>query len=216
MLGMIPPFGSPTSLLVRSDIVRARPDFYDESIVHADAEVCYALLRETDFGFIHRVLTFTRMHEASITSRTERFRTGRLANFAFLVRYGPTYLSPAEFKARLKNARKNYHRFLAQSVYENKGKAFWEFHRTELAKLEQPIHRPTLVALALLELLDPRQTWHRWRNARRENRAQGDYAASFGAAIGSIITPGETQNARQTAGGTDAATTESPAGSPAA
>jgi hypothetical protein len=213
---MLPPFGSPTSLLIRSDMVRARPDFYDESIVHADAEVCYALLQDTNFGFVHRVLTFTRMHEASITSQTERFRTGRLANFAFLVRYGPTYLSPAEFKARLKGARKYYHRFLAQSVYENKGRAFWEFHRTELARLKQPIHLPTLIALALLELLDPRQTWHRWRNARRENRAQGDYAARFGATIGSIITSGEDQNAHQPASGTETATAESPAGSPAA
>ena len=190
-------YATPTSLLIRSDIVRARPKFYDESIVHADAEVCYALLQETDFGFVHRVLTFTRMHKASITSRTERFRTGRLANFAFLLRYGPTYLSPAEYSTRFKKAIKNYHRFLAQSVYENKGKAFWEFHRTELAKLNQPIHRPTLIALTLLELLDPRQTWHRWQNARRENRKQGDYAASFGAAIGSIITSGENENARQ-------------------
>jgi len=216
MLGMVPPFGSPTSLLIRSDIVRARADFYDESIVHADAEVCYAILQDTDFGFVHRVLTFTRMHEASITSRTERFRTGRLANFAFLLRYGPSYLSPDEFKVRLKNARKGYHRFLAESAYEGKGKAFWEFHRTELAKLNQPIHRPTLVALILLELLDPRQTWKRWRKAKRETRRQGDYAAQFGAAIGSIITSGEDQNARQTSSSIETPAGESPAGSPAA
>jgi glycosyltransferase involved in cell wall biosynthesis len=212
LLGMVPPFGSPTSLLLRSDIVRARPKFYDESIVHADADVCYALLQETDFGFVHRVLTFTRMHEASITSRTERFRTGRLANFAFLLRYGPTYLAPAEYRKRLKMARKAYHRFLAQSVYESKGKAFWEFHRAELDKLGQPIHRPTLIALIALELLNPRQTWHRWRNARRENRKQGDYAAKFGAAIGSILTSGENENARLAPSG-KADTAESPAGS---
>jgi hypothetical protein len=207
---MVPPFGSPTSLLIRSDLVRARPKFYDESIVHADAEVCYDLLQHTDFGFVHRVLTFTRMHEASITSRTERFRTGRLANFAFLLRYGSTYLSPAEYKIRLRNARRGYHRFLAESVYENKGKAFWEFHRTELAKLNQPIHRPTLIAFALLELLDPRQTWHRWRNARRENHKQGDYAAQFGAAIGSIITSGENERVRQTSSGPEATSAQSP------
>jgi hypothetical protein len=217
MLGMIPPFGSPTSLLIRSDIVRSRADFYDESIVHADADVCYDLLQNTDFGFVHRVLTFTRMHEASITSRTERFRTGRLANFAFLLRYGPTYLSPDEYKARLKGARKNYHRFLAQSVYEQKGQAFWEFHRTELAKLDQAIHWPTLIGLALLELLDPRQTWHRWRNARRDNRKQGDYAASFGAAIGSILTSGEQGNDRRpSSSGPESANAESAAGRSAA
>jgi hypothetical protein len=166
-------------------------------------------LRNTDFGFVHRVLTFTRMHEASITSRTERFRTGRLANFAFLVRYGSAYLSPAEYRTRLRNAHRGYHRFLAQSVYENKGKAFWEFHRTELAKLNQPIRRPTLVAFAFLELLDPRQTWNRWRNAKRETHRQ-DYAAQFGAAISSIITSGENEQARPTSSSPEAASAESP------
>lgn len=37
-------FGSPTSLLIRSDIIRKRDPFYDESTMQADKEVCYEIL----------------------------------------------------------------------------------------------------------------------------------------------------------------------------
>jgi glycosyltransferase involved in cell wall biosynthesis len=49
-------FGSPTSLLMRSDLVRSRPVFYDEAsfALEADRAVCYDILKTSDFGFVHR------------------------------------------------------------------------------------------------------------------------------------------------------------------
>ena len=52
--------GSPTALLYRSDLVRARQPFYDESFRHADTEVGYWALMRSDFGMVHQVLTFSR------------------------------------------------------------------------------------------------------------------------------------------------------------
>jgi glycosyltransferase involved in cell wall biosynthesis len=202
LLGMPSPFGSPTSLLIRSDIVRSRPRFYDESVLHADIEVCYAVLQESDFGFVHRVLTFTRMHEESITSRTYRFNTGRLANFAFLLRYGPIYLAPAEYNSRLDKAITGYHRFLSRSVYEHKGKAFWDFHSQELERLGHPIQRSTLIKGALLELLDIRQTFRRWRIARRQNNGSQPSPDSpkWDSVVSSIVTRESSETSQQAAG----------------
>jgi len=195
LLGMLSPFGSPTSQLIRSDLVRARSGFYDETVLHADTEVCYAVLQESDFGFVHKVLTFTRVHEESLSSRTERFRTIRLARFTFLLRYGPVYLQPAEYEARLKQVISSYHRFLAQSAFQAKGKAFWDFHRTELARLGYPIRPLKLLAGIMLECLDPRQTFRNWRTARQENRKQKD-AGQFEAVVGSLVTRGENEKAQ--------------------
>jgi hypothetical protein len=128
------------------------------------------------------------MHEGSITSRTIRFQTGRLANYGYLVRYGPVYLSQAEYARQLSIKRQHYHRFLAQSTFEQKGKAFWDFQRQSLAELGQPIHRPTLLVAILRELLDPRQVLRRWRIARRQARGREDYAASFDAVVRSVVT----------------------------
>ena len=59
-------FGSPTSLLIRADLVRARPELYSLDNPHqSDQEACLDLLRESDLGFVHEPLTFTRRHEAA-------------------------------------------------------------------------------------------------------------------------------------------------------
>ena len=60
------PFGTATSLLYRSDLVRRRATFYNEMNIHADTEVCIELLKMCDFGFVHQVLAFTRVREHSL------------------------------------------------------------------------------------------------------------------------------------------------------
>jgi glycosyltransferase involved in cell wall biosynthesis len=59
-------WGSPSSLLIRSDLVRENEPFYNVSNpFQDDQEACYEVLRANDFGFVHQVLTFTRRHEAA-------------------------------------------------------------------------------------------------------------------------------------------------------
>src|SRR5215831_5341341 len=50
-------FGSPTSLLYRSDLIRKTKAFYPTSSPHADTTACYQSLEESDFGFVHQVLS---------------------------------------------------------------------------------------------------------------------------------------------------------------
>src|SRR6266852_5456579 len=47
-------FGAATAVLFRSEIVRSRPAFYNESNFHADSEACLAFLEHRDFGFVHQ------------------------------------------------------------------------------------------------------------------------------------------------------------------
>src|SRR5439155_16830470 len=51
-------FGSPTSILLRAEIVRSREPFYSENRLHEDTEACYEILQTWDFGFVHQALTF--------------------------------------------------------------------------------------------------------------------------------------------------------------
>jgi glycosyltransferase involved in cell wall biosynthesis len=149
-------FGSPTSLLIRSDLIRKRPKFYDESTVGADTHACFELLQESDFGFVHQVLTFTRRHNESMTSLTHRFNIRRLGKFAALVRYGPSCLDSQEYEELLGQAVDSYHAFLARCVLELREKAFWDYQRTELRNLGYPIGPTKLVVALLKQLLDLR------------------------------------------------------------
>ena len=170
LLSNLSVFGSPTSLLVRSDIIRGRESFYNESILHADTDVCLDILQDYDFGFVHQVLTFTRRYNESLTSIMYRFDTRYLAKFTCWVRYGPVYLTQEEYEAHLEVKLEDYYRFLAKKIFELAGREYWQFHRNELKKLGYPLRAPRLIKALFLELLDFRQAVRSMRYAMRKKK----------------------------------------------
>jgi glycosyltransferase involved in cell wall biosynthesis len=106
-------FGSPTSLLIRADLVRKRDRFYNESNFHADNEACLDVLSEADFGFVHQVLTYTRRHNEAVTSRTRRLGTFLPSDLDVLQRWGHVFLSQDEYDRKLVVRLLAYAAFLA-------------------------------------------------------------------------------------------------------
>jgi glycosyltransferase involved in cell wall biosynthesis len=147
-------FGSPTSVLYRSDIVRSRDAFYNETNLHADAEVCFEFLGDRDFGFVHQVLTFTRVREASLTSSSRSFNTYLPETIYELVKYGRKFLSPAELDGSIALRLDHYYRYLGRQMFKRRGREFWEFHRRELARLGHPLSAWRLGAAATSYFLD--------------------------------------------------------------
>jgi len=128
-------FGSPTSTMIRADLVRARPVFYNEGNLHSDVEACYDLLRTSDFGFVHQVLTFTRRHNESNTSYAKRLRTFLPSQIGVLVRYGPDYLTPEEYDRRVAVMLFFYLRWLAAHPLRMRSRDMREFHRRALEEI---------------------------------------------------------------------------------
>ena len=145
-------FGSPSSLLLRADLVRKRDDFYS-SHIYADVEACYDLLRESDFGFVHQVLTYTRLHEGSQTQSHASLSKDRLGRLTVLMKYGPYYLTKGEYQQRLKQRLDHYYRFLGRSLLERKEPAFWDYHRRWLSELNLALSRSRLYQAAAKELV---------------------------------------------------------------
>jgi len=165
-------FGSPTSLLIRSDFIRSRVAFYDESIIQADKKACFEILQHADFGFVHQVLTFTRRHNESMTSLIHRFNTRQLGKLIYLVQFGPVFLTEAEYRLRLQQVLANYYRFLARSAFEFREREFWNYHRAELKKLGYPLSWTRLAKAVLLSLLNLRDVASRARLALKRKRSQ--------------------------------------------
>ncbi|WP_089721622.1 glycosyltransferase family 2 protein [Candidatus Entotheonella palauensis] len=147
-------FGSPTSLLLRSDLIRSRNPFYNESNFHADAEVCLDLLQFCDFGFVHQVLTYTRYHPEAATAFADAVQTYIPGELQILLTYGPRYLEPEDFDRCVDNKLQQYYVFLARSVFRGQDKRFWNYHRDELHRLGRPLAWPRLVWNVILELAD--------------------------------------------------------------
>jgi glycosyltransferase involved in cell wall biosynthesis len=146
-------FGSATSILIRSDIVRSRTPFYNESSYHEDTEACYEILRDHDFGFVHKVLTFTRRENESISSRDRRNDPSHLLDrFVALRKYGSDFLDGPELEKALRDLEARYLRFVAAGALGRRDGEFWEYHRSALEQTGYSLSWSRLWKQAALEL----------------------------------------------------------------
>jgi hypothetical protein len=163
-------FGSPTSILIRSDYIRKNKQIFDESSVHADKEVCFEFLKYSDFGFVHQILTFTRRHNESVTSANKKLNTHKIGKLVIFFKYGPVFLDKNEYEKRLKKILKNYYRFLSRSILGLKGKEFWAYQKEELAKIGLSISYKRILKSLFFELLNLRDSINRLRLAKNKKQ----------------------------------------------
>ena len=143
-------FGSPTTMLIRADLIRKRRPFYNPLNLHADEESCYDILQESDFAFVHQALVFIRVHERSHTSSVHRLESMLAARLYALAKFGHVYLTVEEFQRRYHDKLAEYYARLAAAAVELRGRRFWEFHRTMLIQIGAPLDRSRLTrAIAL-------------------------------------------------------------------
>lgn len=147
-------FGTPSSLLMRSDLVRARNPFFNEENFHADNDACYALLQHVDFGFVHKILTYSRSRPGSNTSLANSLDSYVLGSLSEIVIHGPAFLTREECDLRREQWMKQYYRTLAKSFLRLRDMEFWAFHRERLARLGLKLSRPRLFRAVGRELLE--------------------------------------------------------------
>ncbi|WP_441000166.1 glycosyltransferase family 2 protein [Fodinibius sp. SL11] len=114
-------FGSPTSLLFRSDLILKRDKVFEESHQASDTGACIDILKESDLGFVHQVLTFSRRHEDTISN------TEAKESFAFIhaklynqLTYGPFFLTEKELKKSYMQRINLYYILLARNFFDSK------------------------------------------------------------------------------------------------
>jgi glycosyltransferase involved in cell wall biosynthesis len=126
-------FGSATSVLYRSDLVRSQNPFYNESNFNADREAGAVLLKIWDFGFVHQILTFTRLRPGSLVTMAIDMQMDFGCQLHTLVTHGPDFLTAEEFEYCKNRLLTEYYNFLAVSVMRfRREKKFWEFHKRKL------------------------------------------------------------------------------------
>lgn len=121
--------GSPTSLLLRSDLVRQRDPFYDPDFDHCDTEAAYWAFTQSNFALVHQVTTFSRRQAGSRITKAERLVSFWPANTRMLLRYGPVVLSQHEFRRQLRKELAIYVWFHARQRIKPSRWRDDEFHR---------------------------------------------------------------------------------------
>jgi glycosyltransferase involved in cell wall biosynthesis len=189
-------FGSANSVLYRSDLVRESTEFFNPQSMHADTEACFRILKDNDFGFVHQVLTFTRVRAASLTAVSTDIQTNFGGMLGIIARHGPDCLSAEEWRRCLAAHVAEYYGFLGKAALQRRGKVFWDYHRQQFEavglKIESSRLIRALVGHGVGAALRPVETARRLRgwNRRRAVRPRGDGEALSHAVVGRVTPSG--------------------------
>lgn len=146
-------FGSPTTVMYRSSLVRGTKKFYEESLLHEDTEKCLQILRDWDFGFVPQVLSYLRIGNESVSLPVHTFAPDELDRYIVVQRYASNFLEEAEAAALKSEVRRCYYRILARQALKLREPAFWRYHRKGLATLGETLDGRSLAAQLAMELL---------------------------------------------------------------
>jgi hypothetical protein len=146
-------FGSPTQLFLRSDLIRSRTPFYDETYIpFEDAAIAFELLTQYNFGFVHQVLTFTRRDNPSMMGRIANLDYVEPFNLMMLRGLGRNFLNAVEYEEQLRKKERLYADVLVNRAVCLRGRDFWNFHRGMLKRMDYSLKSPGVWRLLLLAL----------------------------------------------------------------
>lgn len=144
-------FGPPTVLLVRSELISRKKPFYDENYFFADAEVCFRVLQDWDFGFVHQILSFVRLHEQSQTSTvTHRVDPIRFQFIRLLKQYGRIFFDDAAYRQILEKRYLRYYRYLIRQRLAGR-KTLWDYQLRAMEKEGETLDKKRLFKALMAE-----------------------------------------------------------------
>ena len=153
---------APTSVLYRADVIRGRRPFFTTTNPSADIHASFEILQHSDFGFVHQILCFERVHEQSVSSALMTFNSFLVDRLDFVVTHGSSFLSAQERDDRVKELLSIYYEYLADRTIHFAGREFRNYHEDRLAKLGHPISKVRLTGAMSMRVLDwvgnPKQT----------------------------------------------------------
>jgi glycosyltransferase involved in cell wall biosynthesis len=129
--------GSPTDHLLRWPIAMTDGRLFDEAFLHADIELWVRLLKTgATYGFVHQVLTFTRVHEGAVSGFAHVMGTGGLEFLAMLLRHGRSFLTPDDHARLVRLYRRRYSRFLFRVLLKVWDRRIWRFQTESWRKFD--------------------------------------------------------------------------------
>jgi len=134
-------FGSPTTVMYRSSLIRDCRPFFDESLLHEDTEKCMQIMEHWDFGFVHQILSFVRTDNDSISSKVRHFQDEAIDSYIITQRYAPVFLEPDDARAARMKSKSTYYEILACEALRFRQAAFWRYHERGLRTLGQKLDR---------------------------------------------------------------------------
>jgi len=132
-------FGSPTTVMYRSELVQKSSQFFDEALLHEDTEKCMQILREWDFGFVHQVLSFLRTGNESISRKYLAYCPDQLDSYIIAQRYASIFLNQRDAERVKALSKRDYYSTLSRAAMHFRESEFWAYHKNGLKTVDQTL-----------------------------------------------------------------------------
>lgn len=179
LLGAIDSFFVPSTVLYRASLVRATETFFPGSAPSADLEACLNCFKQSDFGYVHQILSFERIHDEMITAEIHEMNIVRLCRLKILLEFGPEFLNPDEQARRLDEQLCDYFGALAEGCFQFRDRDFWRLHKERLDELGYSIYDRRFaraVSAKLVDLtLNPKATTEKAVKRVKRRRPRASY-----------------------------------------
>jgi hypothetical protein len=163
-------YGNPTSVLYRADLIKGQQHFYPNETAEADTSAICKSLRETDYGFVHQVLSYERVHNSRVTTGSQNLNAYLSSHISDILQYSDKFLSMEERERRLNQLMDQYYAFLAISALKFREQKFWTYHRKRLSELGYPFSQARLAKAIMTTLfglmLNPKSTFEKLSASR--------------------------------------------------
>ncbi|NGP76683.1 glycosyltransferase family 2 protein [Balneolaceae bacterium YR4-1] len=147
-------FGAPSTLLIRSDLIIKREKVYDETILQGDVSACLDILKESDFGFVHQVLSYTRRHKDSVTeTKAKKYSRFMLGYLKTHLDYAPYFLTEEEMEKRIPERINIFYVQFARNILSGKSIEAYYRHKNDLESLGIPVKHLKLLEHILKEII---------------------------------------------------------------
>jgi hypothetical protein len=143
----------PSAVLIRSDLIRKRQKVYDETNLQSDAAAFLDMLNESDFGFVHQILTYTRLHENSVTNRKEKLYTHMLGLLRIYLEYAPIFLTEKQAKRVIKKRERPFYILTARNLIFGDTREVYSNVNKELQKSDYRLKYGKLFIYLIREML---------------------------------------------------------------
>ena len=176
--GKLGVLGSPTDLLIRLPTIWLGGKLFDESFLHGDIEFFVRVLKDgADYGFVHQVLTFTRVHAGAVSAYAHVMGTGLVESLAMVTRHGPAFLSDKEYAGLVKTHRRAYARFLFRAALKVWDRRIWSVQAAKRESLGLRMGLGDILGGGLCEgaavVLRPREAGRRLKRYYARARSDG-------------------------------------------
>lgn len=154
--------GTPTTLLFRAAALSSVTPCFRSGLFFDDIDLCFRVLRDWKFAFVHQILAFVRDDNGGMFDRFNNFDYIPAYRYLLAMAYSGEMFSSNEAKRIVQKRKSMYYRRLGRALMRVRPKAYWDFHRKASRAMGCELRSSALtwpaISAALDIVLNPRAT----------------------------------------------------------